>query len=140
MKLPDLLVDLGRAGVTLRNAGSGVGFTPRAALTPERAAAVGIHKPAVLRLLVDGYAPAPDTDAAYIRGERLSIADGLGMPTHPGSPAWLIAVGESMRPGCEIATHRLHSEHGSTDRRNHGGDQSERSDTLRDCQGCGGGP
>lgn len=98
MTLAILLADLGRAGVTLRHAGSGVGFTPRAALTLEREAALGVHKPAVLGLLANGYVPdaRSDPDAEYIYAERLSIADGLEMPTHPGSPAWLIAVGESM--------------------------------------------
>ena len=38
----------------------------------------------------------PDTEAGYVYGERMGIGNGLGMPTHPGSPAWLVAVGESM--------------------------------------------
>lgn len=35
-------------------------------------------------------------DAADIFTERLAVADGLEMPTHPGSPAWLVAVGEAL--------------------------------------------
>lgn len=38
---------------------------------------------------------AGDPDAEYVLGERLGMADGLGMPTNPGSVAWLVAVGES---------------------------------------------
>lgn len=39
------------------------------------------------------YTPAGDTDAVYVLGERLGVANGLGLPTHSGSPAWLVAVG-----------------------------------------------
>jgi len=44
---------------------------------------------------VGGYAPA-GADAAYVMAERLGMADGLGMATHPGAAAWLMAVRESM--------------------------------------------
>lgn len=40
-------------------------------------------------------------DASYAYLERLGVADDLGLPMHPGSPAWAIAVGEAlalMRP------------------------------------------
>jgi hypothetical protein len=53
-----------------------------------------LHRAAVRSLLVHGYAPAGD-DAGYVFGERLGVADELGMPTHVGSAAWLVAVGES---------------------------------------------
>ena len=53
------------------------------------------HRVAILALLANGCTPT-DADAAYIYNERLGIADGLGMATHAGSTAWLIAVGESM--------------------------------------------
>jgi len=53
------------------------------------------HRAAILTLLANRYTPT-DADAAYIFNERLGIADGLGMATHTGSTAWLIAVGESM--------------------------------------------
>jgi hypothetical protein len=62
-----------------------------------------IRRAAVAGLLVDGYAPAGD-DAGYVLGERLGLADRLGMPTHPGSVAWLVAVGESMGFSCDVAT------------------------------------
>ena len=53
------------------------------------------HRDAILDLLSNGYAPT-DPDAVYLMLERLGIGDDLGMPTHIGSPAWMIAVGESM--------------------------------------------
>ncbi len=62
-----------------------------------------MHRAGVLGLLVDGYAPCGDDDG-YVLGERLSVADGLGTPTHPGSAAWLVAVGESMGCSCDPAT------------------------------------
>jgi len=40
--------------------------------------------------------PTTRADGTYILAERLGIADDLGMPTHAGSPAWLIAAGEAM--------------------------------------------
>ena len=53
------------------------------------------HRNAILDLLNDGYAPTkPEAVSVYF--ERLGIGDELAMPTHTGSPAWLIAVGESM--------------------------------------------
>ena len=90
-------------------------------------------------LLVDGYAPDPhgDTNAGYVLGERLGVADGLGMPTHPGSAAWLVAVGESIGDSCHAATHGVHSGHGSTDEGHSGGGEGERSNALRDRQGRG---
>lgn len=54
------------------------------------------HRDAILDLLNDGYSPT-EPEAVYIYFERLGIGDDLGMPTHSGSPAWLIAVGESMK-------------------------------------------
>jgi hypothetical protein len=65
-------------------------------LPPDLSARLRIYRAAVLGLLADGYAPDSHGDAAYILGERLGTADGLGLPTHPGSSAWLVAVGESM--------------------------------------------
>jgi len=61
------------------------------------------HRVAILALLANRYTPA-DADAAYIFNERLGIADGLGMATHAGSTAWLIAVAESISRGCDKAT------------------------------------
>ena len=64
MTLTDLLADLGRAGITLRAAASGVGVAPRSALTPDRAAVLMAHKAAVLALK-----PAPGPRAPGVRWE-----------------------------------------------------------------------
>lgn len=93
-----------------------------------------MHRAAVLGLLVNGYALADDTDAGYVLGERLGVAQGLGMPTHPGSAAWLVAVGESMGCSCGVATSEVHLGHGKTDERDSGGGEGERSNALRDRQ------
>jgi hypothetical protein len=95
VNLAALLIDLGRAKVTLRDAGSGLGFAPRSAFTQARAGALVAHKAAALALLRDDYHP-PDDDAAYIFLERIGVGIDMGMPTDPGSPAWCIAVGEAM--------------------------------------------
>lgn len=95
MNLPDLLIDLGHAGVLLRQACGGLGFTPASALTAARAAAIALHRATILDLLARGYSP-DHAEAAHTLAERLGTADELGMPTHPGSAAWLVAVGESM--------------------------------------------
>ena len=47
---------------------------------------------------VDGV-DTPDDEARHVLNERLGVADGLGLPTHTGSPAWLTAVGEAMEAG-----------------------------------------
>lgn len=97
-ELAPLLVDLGRAGIELAphpTDASRLRHRP-AHLPPDLSARLRLHRAAVLGLLVNGYAPTGD-EAVYILGERLGIADGLGMPTHPGSAAWLVAVGESIQ-------------------------------------------
>lgn len=73
-------------------------------IAPDLSARLRIHRAAVVGLLVNGYAPDPhgDTDAGYVLGERLGVADGLGLATHPGSAAWVVAVGQSM--GCSCTT------------------------------------
>ncbi len=68
----------------------------------------------LLGLLVNGYAPYAHGDAGYVFGERLGVADGLGMPTHPGSAAWLVAVGESIGCSCLQTTTAVHFGHGQT--------------------------
>lgn len=99
-RLAPLLMALGRAGVELApHPTDPARLRHRPAdLTPELSARLRTHRAAVLGVLVNGYAPDPhgDTDAGYIVAERLGIADDLGMPTHPGSPAWLAAVGEAL--------------------------------------------
>ncbi|MFN7022129.1 MAG: hypothetical protein ACK4WH_12485 [Phycisphaerales bacterium] len=101
MTLRELMIDLGRAGVTLRDAYPNVGASPRSRLTPERAAAIAAHKTDLLILLAAGWVPAdpPEEDAEYALAERLGVADELGMPTNPGSAAWLVALGEAV--GCD---------------------------------------
>jgi hypothetical protein len=76
-----------------------------ATIPPDLAARLRLYKPEVLAILRGEGLPDEtegDSEAAYIMGERLGIADELGMPTHPGSPAWLVAVGEAMTPRCTL--------------------------------------
>jgi hypothetical protein len=106
--LPSLLLALGRAGIELERRptdAEALHFRPFAALTPELADALRAHKGAVLAMLAAPLcAPRPEgtgaesdaTDSGYVRAERLGVADDLGLRTHPGSSAWLIAVGESL--------------------------------------------
>ncbi len=93
-----LLVALGRAGIELAPHPTDSGRLRHrpAVLSPDLSARLRIYRAAVLRLVLGGYSPADDTDAGYVYGERLGVADGLGLATHPGSAAWLVAVGESM--------------------------------------------
>ena len=99
--LPLLLLDLGIAGVEVAAHGDRLRYRP-VDLPPALADGLRRHKAAILGLLVAGCGPDPagDPEAAYTLHERLGIADDLGMPTHPGAPAWLIAVGESMGHTC----------------------------------------
>lgn len=106
-ELAPLLLALGRAGIELAPHPTDAGRLRfkcpggPADLPPDLSARLRIHRAAVAGLLVDGYAPAGD-DAGYVLGERLGVADGLGLATHPGSAAWLVAVGESV--GCSCTT------------------------------------
>ncbi len=99
--VPRLLLNLGWAGVEVAAHGDRLRHYP-AMLAPDLSARLRMHKAAILTLLANDYAAVPvaDPEAAYILGERLGIADDLGMATHPGAPAWLIAVGESMQHTC----------------------------------------
>lgn len=134
-----LLVALGRAGIELARHPTDPALLRLrpARLDPDLLARLRMHKAAILALLATGCvsdsAGAPE--AAYIQAERLGIADELAMPTHSGSPAWLIAVGEAMI-SCNSATSGLYYEHGEADGRNSSSDQGERSNALRDRQGC----
>ncbi len=143
-ELARLLLALGRAGIELAPHPTDAGRLRHrpADLPPDLSARLRIHRAAVVGLLVDGYAPDPhgDTDAGYVLGERLGVADGLGLPTHPGSAAWLVAVGESIGDSCGVATCGVHLGHGETDERDSGGGEGERSNALRDRQGCERGP
>jgi len=145
-ELAPLLLDLGRAGIELApHPTDPVRLRHRPAhLPPDLSARLRIHRAAVLWLLLVGYAPEPHghppTDAGYTLCERLGIADGLGIPTHPGSPAWLVAVGESIGDSCQAATQKVHSGHGSTDESHSGGGEGEQPNALRDRKGRGRGP
>ena len=100
-ELAPLLVALGAAGIELaRHPTDTARLRHRPAiLPPDLSARLRLHRGAVVRLLGGGIAPGGDAAAEYVYGERLGIADDLGIPTGPGSPAWLIAVGESMKHG-----------------------------------------
>lgn len=145
-ELAPLLLALGRAGIELDPRPTDTGRLRfkcpggPANLPPDLSARLRLLRGAVMGLLADGYAPHGDADAGYVLDERLGVADDLGLPTHPGSSAWLVAVGESMGDGCGIATCGVHSGHGETDERDSGGGEGERSNALRDRQGCERGP
>lgn len=96
-ELPALLLDLGEAGIELATHPTDVNrLRHRPAVLPlDIVEQLRMHRAAVLGLLVNGYAP-DNPEAAYIFGERLGIADDSDLPTHIGSPAWLVAVGESI--------------------------------------------
>lgn len=106
MTLADLLQALGARGVELAPGDGGrVRFRP-ADIPAALAMGIRDHKPALLDLLGRGADPLPGADdgARYVLGERLGMADGLGLPTHPGAPAWSVAVGESMDCSCTKRT------------------------------------
>ncbi len=95
-----LLLALGRTGIELAphpRDPARLRFRP-AQMEPSLLAQLRSHKAAILVLLesADRSESAGGTEAAFILTERLGIADDLAMSTHPGSPAWLIAVGEAM--------------------------------------------
>jgi hypothetical protein len=143
--LAPLLLALGRAGIELATHPTDAARLRHrpADLPPDLSARLRMHRAAVLRLLAGCYADhhqVDEMDAGYVLGERLGVADGLGMPTHPGSVAWLVAVGESAAHSCEIATHAVHCGRGSTDEGNSSGGEGERRNALRDRQGCESGP
>lgn len=96
LDLASLLAALGHAGAELAphpGAHDRLRHRPPT-LPPEWADALRTHRAAILGLLTGGYNPHDDAEYAYV--ERLGVADGLGLATHPGAPAWLVAVGESM--------------------------------------------
>jgi hypothetical protein len=104
-ELAPLLLALGRAGIELAPHPTDAGRLRHrpADLPPDLSARLRMHRAAVLGLLRASGGPGGDPlppdatdDARYALGERLGVADDLGMPTHPGSAAWLVAVGESM--------------------------------------------
>lgn len=93
-----LLVATGRAGIELAPHPGQVDRLRHCPvlIPPHLSARLRLHRAAVLDLLVNGYVVASGSEAEYILGERLGIAEGMRMPIHAGSAAWLVAVGESM--------------------------------------------
>ena len=107
-ELAALLLDLGRAGVELAaHPTDPARLRHRPTVLPTTLSArLRLHRGAVLRLLLGGHTPA-DEEAGYVLHERLGVADGLGIPTHTGSAAWLVAIGGSIN--------RKHSSVGNLD-------------------------
>lgn len=96
LELARLLVAFGKSGIEMAphpTDADRLRHRP-AELPTNLSARLRMHKAAVLELLSGGYVPAQE-EAAIIFGERMAMAEGLGMPTHPGSTAWLVAVGEA---------------------------------------------
>lgn len=98
--LADLLIALGRAGIALAPHPSDptrLRYRPSQKAQPWLSA-LRLHREMVLALLVTGDAPVQygDEDARYSYGERLAVAEDMGLPIHPGSAAWLVATGESV--------------------------------------------
>ena len=92
-----LLVEVGAAGVEVASHPSApdrLRHRPQE-LPSHVAVRLAHYKPDLLRLLRVGFAP-PDPESAYVLGERLGVAQELGMSTEPGSPGWLVAVGEAI--------------------------------------------
>jgi hypothetical protein len=110
LTLADMLVELGTAGIALRVRGGVLQMrcpkTVAERFEPHRETLLGV---------VDGYAPF-SPEECYVFLERLGVGEDFGMPITPGSPAWLLAVGEAMRadeadrvryPGLDITPERL---------------------------------
>lgn len=96
-ELAPLLVAVGRAGIELAlHPTDPTRLRHRPVdIPPPMRDGLRLYRTHLLNVLVSDYHPTED-DAAYVYVERLGIADELAMPTHRGSSAWLIAVGESM--------------------------------------------
>jgi hypothetical protein len=99
--LAQLLVDLGAAGIELAPGladPAEVRHWPDA-LPPSLAIRLR-HAESSVRAALRGEGIPDETDAdnpgGSVMGERLGVAEDLGHATHPGSPAWLIAVGEAL--------------------------------------------
>jgi len=108
-ELAALLLALGLEGIELAPHPNDAGRLRHrpALLPPDLLESLARHRVVILGLLVNGYTPGDD-DAAYTFGERLGIADGLGLLTHVGSAAWLVAVAESLVDRCNVATNGIH--------------------------------
>jgi len=107
-ELAATLLALGLAGVELAHHPGDAGRLRHrpALLPPDLLESLARHRGVIMGLLANGYTPTGE--AAYLYVERLGFADDLGMLTHVGSAAWLVAVGESLAEGCGIATGGVH--------------------------------
>lgn len=76
-------------------------------------------------------------DSEHTLNERLGIADDLGLSTHPGSPGWLTAVGESIKINCSTTSIEIHSYCAQPCELNPSGDRSKRPDSISDREGVG---
>ena len=137
--LGPLLLALGCAGIELApHPTNAARLRHRPADLPsDLLARLRIHRAAVLALLVNGYTPTNETDSEYVLGERLGIAEELRLATHIGSPAWLIAIGESLHCSCDQATIAVHCTDGQAYGSDSTGDQGQRRNAVCDCEGCG---
>jgi hypothetical protein len=126
-QLARFLLELGMTGIELaRHPADPARLRHRPAeLPPHHSARLRLHRDAIRKLLEDGYAPADESEAEYVLGERLGVAADLGMATHLGSLAWLIAIGEAMKNSCPSATYVVRYEHGSTDEGHRSSGESE---------------
>ena len=109
-----LLVEAGAAGVEVSSHPSApdrLRHRPPE-LPTHLAARLAFYKPHLLRLLKTGFAP-PDPESAYVLGERLGVAQELGMSTEPGSPGWLVAVGEAIETAWKEAPNQAQKEAGN---------------------------
>jgi len=104
-ELAALLLELGAAHIELAMHPTDAGRLRHRppGLPPAIVAKLRTHRAALLSLLRGGYVPV-DAEAVYVFHERLGIGDELAMPTGTGSPAWLIAVGESALHVCTRRT------------------------------------
>lgn len=94
-ELPDFLDLLGQRGVEMELVNTRVRYRPKRIAEAYRDGLVAF-KPSITELLMCDYCPQ-HLEAQYVMEERLGLAADCGMPTHLGSPAWLIAVGAAMR-------------------------------------------
>jgi len=93
-----LAVDLGLAGVEVApdpHHPDRIRHRPKP-LPPDLIGWVRIHKAELLRLLRAETPFADDAEADEVFRERIATCKGEGMPTHVGSSAWLLAVGETL--------------------------------------------